>query len=124
MLVANGGGALVAIIGYTLLAPGFGVPGVLAAMVAGHLVRLAIFLKSGHELAPVRYPIGAAVAVFAIAAAAVAFAPQPTAITARALWSVLAVLCTCAAILALRLVVIPGGLLTLARRRMADVGIP
>ena len=123
VLAANASGALVAIAGYAVLAPSYGVPGVIAATIAGHVVRLALFLKSGHALAPIRYPFAAAAAVFAIAAAAIMVAPPPSAIAARALWSILAVLGTCAAILGLKLVIVPRSLLTSALRRMANAGI-
>lgn len=123
VLLANGSGAVVAILGYALFAPSYGVPGVIAATIAGHIVRLVIFLKSGEALAPIRYPFAAAVAVFVLAAALVVLAPPPTELAARVLWSLLAAICTAAAILGLRLVVVPRSLFSSAFWRRADAGI-
>ena len=123
VLAANGAGALLAIAGYMLLIPLYGVPGVLAAMLAGHSLRLTIFLKSGRELAPIPYPFAAAIAVSIFAVAAVVVAPPASDIVARALWSVPAVIFTGAAMIGLRLAPVPAILENMARRRMADAGI-
>lgn len=122
VLAANSCGAVVAVAGYAIVTPSFGVPGVIGATIAGHLVRLAVFLRTGHALAPIRYPFAAAAAVLVLAAAAVAFAPPASQFAARAVWSVLAVAWTGAAIIGLRLIVVPRPLLTSAWRRLADGG--
>ena len=122
VLIANGCGALVAVGGYAALAPEFGVPGVLAATVMGHIVRLGIFLKSGHALAPIRYPFAAGAAVFALAVMAIVYAPPASAVTDRVVWSACAVVLVAAVILALRLVPMPRFLLTSRRGGLADGG--
>ena len=123
VLAANSCGAVVAVAGYAILTPTFGVPGVIGATIAGHLMRLAVFLHTGHALAPIRYPFAAAAAVFMLAATAIAFAPPASQLVARTVWSVLAVAGTCAAISGLRLVVVPWSQITLVWRRLADARV-
>jgi O-antigen/teichoic acid export membrane protein len=84
----NATGAAVAVNGYALLVPHFGVSGVLAAMIAGHLVRLAL----------------------------------PANVLARAAWSVAAFATVGIALLALRLIPIPGRVLP-KRLRSLDYAI-
>jgi O-antigen/teichoic acid export membrane protein len=103
---ANASGAAVAIIGYALLVPQFGVAGVLAAMIAGHLTRLVVFVRIGRNIAPIRYPALPALAAAALAVAAVYIAPDSA--VARIGWSAAAVLMVAAVLLAFRLITIPG----------------
>jgi O-antigen/teichoic acid export membrane protein len=120
VLVANGSGALVAVCGYAALAPSFGVAGVLAATVVGHVVRLAIFLKSGHELAPIPYPFGAAVAVSILAILVIATAPTAAAVVDRVVWSICGAGLVATVMVGSRLVPMPHVLPTLGRGRLAD----
>jgi O-antigen/teichoic acid export membrane protein len=103
---ANASGAAVAIIGYAILVPPFGVAGVLAAMIAGHLTRLALFARIGRNIAPIRYPALPALTAAALAVAAVYFAPDGA--VARVAWSAAAFTTVAMVLLGLRLIIIPG----------------
>ncbi len=105
----NASGAAVAVIGYGLLVPHFGVAGVLGAMIAGHLMRLALFVRIGREVAPIRYPALPALAAAILAVAAVWLAPVD--VWARIGWSVAAFATVALALLALQLVKIPSSVL-------------
>lgn len=107
VLGANLAGAIAALAGYVFLTAPFGVAGVITAMMMGQLVRLGVFLWSGRKLAPVPYPFVAATLVFSVSAAAIAWAPGPSAIIARTAWSVLALTCVCALMVSLRLLHVP-----------------
>ena len=63
VLAVNASGAAVALTGYSLLIQPFGVWGAIAATIAGHSARLALYLWSGRREAPIRYPWGLAVAL-------------------------------------------------------------
>jgi len=65
----------VAIIGYALLIPRFGVPGAIAATVLAQGVRLVVFAILSQRRARAEYPHGA-VALLALATAAAAAIPQ------------------------------------------------
>ena len=69
-LAVNSAGALVALAGYVLLVPAFGVLGAIAATIAAHAVRLAAYLAMGQRRAPVPYQFGAILAMVATAAPA------------------------------------------------------
>lgn len=120
VLAANIAGALVAVAGYAVLTPHFGVAAVIAGMIVGHLARLALFLWAGHELAPIAYPVVPALAVFVLAAAAVWFAPDPTALLARFAWTTLSVAAVIAALIGVGLLRVPEAWLRALTRRHAD----
>ena len=111
VFAANAAGAATAIVGYWLLVAPFGVPGVLAAMIAGHLVRLTMFTVIGRTIAPIRYPVLPGLAAAAGAVAAIWFAPATTDVLARVLWSAVAIPAVVSGMLALRLIGIPAGVL-------------
>jgi O-antigen/teichoic acid export membrane protein len=54
-LVINGCGAAIALAGYILLAPAWGVSGAIAATIAGHSVRLLAYVLHGARHAPIPY---------------------------------------------------------------------
>lgn len=56
VLGVNASGAAVALTGYALLIGPFGVWGAIAATIAGHSTRVALYLVSGRKDAPIRYP--------------------------------------------------------------------
>jgi O-antigen/teichoic acid export membrane protein len=118
----NATGAAVAVNLYALFVPHFGVPGVLGAMIAGHLVRLALFLRIGCASAPIRYPSAAALSAAALTVAAVWLAPEPSRLLARTAWSAVAFITVTMAVLALRLIVIPAHVLP-KRLRSLDYAI-
>ncbi len=120
VLFANFAGALVAVAGYALLAPHYGVAGIIAAMIAGHLARLGLFLWVGHEAAPIQYPALSAVLVFIIAASAVWLAPSPAAIVARGAWTALSVVVVVALLIACGLVRVPVARIPQSLRGVAD----
>jgi O-antigen/teichoic acid export membrane protein len=74
-LLANGIAALVALAGYALLIPPFGVPGTLAATLIAQAVRFGVFLALSQRRAPIAYPLGR-VALLAAAAALAAAGMQ------------------------------------------------
>jgi O-antigen/teichoic acid export membrane protein len=104
----NAAGAAVAVLGYAVLVPEFGVAGVLAAMIVGHVVRLALFARIGRDVAPIRYPVLPALAAAVLSVLAVSFAPAATALVARIAWSAVAFASVGGVLMALRLIVIPG----------------
>jgi O-antigen/teichoic acid export membrane protein len=106
VLGVNTSGALVAVAGYAFLVPAFGVSGVLGAMIAGHLVRLALFAHIGRDIAPIRFPVLSGLISAALAVAAVWLAPVD--VVSRIAWSIAALLVVAITLLALRLIVIPG----------------
>jgi O-antigen/teichoic acid export membrane protein len=125
VLATNVAGALAAVAGYALLTPVYGVPGAIAAMIAGHVVRLSLFLWLGRELAPIRYPVLPAAIVLAVCVGAIWLAPASTAIAARLAWTSLAVVVVAALQVALGLLRIPLAFLPASLRRPADaVGRP
>jgi O-antigen/teichoic acid export membrane protein len=105
-LLANGIAAGVAVAGYLLLIPPFGVAGTLAATLVAQGVRFAIFLRLSQRIAPVAYPLGrvAALAVASVAAVAALGGLPPVGATMAGA-AALAVLAGLA--LALRLVPLP-----------------
>jgi hypothetical protein len=116
VLGVNASGAAVAVVGYALAVPQFGVPGVLGAMIAGHLTRLALFAHIGRVVAPIHYPVLPAVAVASLAVVAVWLAPAD--IFARIGWSAAAFISVALALMALRLLVVPGVVLPTRFRRI------
>ena len=123
VLQANVVGALTGIAGYALLAPTYGIPGVIAATAVGQSVRLTVALWTGYALAPIPYPIVASTTVFALAAAAVWFAPDPSALGARILWTGLTVTGIAAVMVALRLLRIPQDYMPQPLRRYLNAGV-
>lgn len=117
VLGANASGALVAIAGYALFTAPWGIPGIIAAMILGHLTRLVLFLKLGRELAPIRYPVVPAVVVFLLAAVTVGVAPEPSQIVARLAWSAVAGIAVTAALIGSGLLQIPESLLPRSLRK-------
>lgn len=73
-LMVNGGAAVVALAGYLLLIPGYGVPGAVAATVAAQAARLALFHALSQRRVCLSYPLGAIGMVAALSAAAAALA--------------------------------------------------
>ena len=72
VLAVNTAGAAVALAGYIALIQPYGVWGAIAATVAGHSTRLALYLASGRRDAPIRYPWGLAAALVGAVALLVA----------------------------------------------------
>ena len=106
VLAVNLSGASLSVLGYLLLTHPFGVYGVLAAMIAGHVLRLALFLWIGRSVAPIDYPYISAVVSFLLAAGSVGWAPDAAQATFRIVWSVLATAAVTTALLHTRLLVI------------------
>ena len=107
----NASGAAIAVIGYAVSVPHFGVAGILAAMTAGHVVRLALFARIGRDVAPIRYPVLPALAAAVLSVSAVWLAPAATEVVARVAWSAVAFLSVGMVLVASRLLIIPGSLL-------------
>lgn len=74
-LVVNAAGAVVALIGYILFVPRYGVEGAIGATIAGHAVRLVLFVAYGRKRAPAPYRYGLICIMAAIATGAVINAP-------------------------------------------------
>lgn len=92
VLLVNTLGALVALALYALLIPAYGAFGAVAATIAGHLVRLWLFLLLGRERAPVQYAWGPFLAACALATALVAVAPPADALVLRGSWALAALM--------------------------------
>ncbi len=78
VLGVNSAGAAVALAGYVALTQPFGVWGAIAATIAGHGARLALYLHLGRVDAPIPYPWRLAAALFGLVAflvVGVKFAP-------------------------------------------------
>jgi len=75
LLIVNGAGGLVALAGYAALVPLLGIEGAIAATVAGHLLRIALFLRLGRSAAPIIYPIGRVALLALFVAGLVAIRP-------------------------------------------------
>jgi O-antigen/teichoic acid export membrane protein len=86
VLTVNGAGAAAAIAGYGLLIPSQGVMGAIEATMLAHLVRLALFLWLGREIAPVPYPWGRAAVAACFVMGAVVLAPPASALLLRSFW--------------------------------------
>ena len=56
MLLINSVCAIVALTGYWLFVPDFGIVGAIAATIAAQALRLVLFVTIGHHAAPIPYP--------------------------------------------------------------------
>ena len=56
VLLINSSCAAVALTGYWLLVPGYGIVGAIAATIAAQALRLVLFVTIGHHAAPIPYP--------------------------------------------------------------------
>lgn len=90
VLAVNASGALIAVSGYALTAESFGVAGIIGSTIAGHVVRLALFLVIGHARAPIPYPVLRAGLLIIGVLSAIWLAPDVVAVSARLGWSVAA----------------------------------
>lgn len=123
VLQANVAGAMTGIAGYALLAPSYGIPGVILATAAGQTVRLSISLWTGYALAPIPYPVVSSAVVFVLAAASIWLAPDPASLGARIVWTALAVTGIAAVMIALRLLRIPEDYMPQPLRRYLYAGV-
>ncbi len=57
ILLVNGAGGIVAVIGYMLFVPYFGIYGAILATIAGHSTRILLFVILGKKTAPIQYPL-------------------------------------------------------------------
>jgi O-antigen/teichoic acid export membrane protein len=122
VLAVNACGALAAIAGYFALTPVFGINGIIAAMIVGHVVRLGLFLWLGQKAVPMAYPVVAAGIILSMAFLAVWLAPTASHIIARVGWSFVVGLAVSSAFVALGLVEFPARLLSRLSRRAAHAG--
>lgn len=99
--------AFIAISGYFLLIPIYGVYGVLAAMAIGQVSRFSLHLWFGQELAPLPYPWLAAILSIAVAVGLVIIAPPNDWIMWRFLYTFLALAMIASTILLTGLVRVP-----------------
>jgi O-antigen/teichoic acid export membrane protein len=76
-LLANGTAALVALTGYALLIPRFGVEGTLAATLLAQAVRFFLFLSLSQRRAPLPYPLARIALLAGAATLCVAAMPPP-----------------------------------------------
>lgn len=83
-------GGLIAVTGYLTLAPNFGIPGIIAAMIAGNLVRFALHLRIGNRLAPIRYPWFGAATSLVVMLLLVTIAPAADQMILRTAYTALA----------------------------------
>ena len=59
VLAVNGAAAVVAVAGYLLLIPSYGIEGAIAATILAHFLRIGLFIWLGHKSAPIAYPFAA-----------------------------------------------------------------
>lgn len=84
----NGAAAGVALVLLVFLVAPFGVGGALAAMIAGHAVRLALFVATTRREIGFRFPAARALSALALSAAAAAAVPQSFTPIGHVAWSV------------------------------------
>lgn len=121
VLAIDAAGAALAITGFIVLIPMFGVWGAVYAILGGHMFRLAAFFIVGHALAPLKWPWSRAVIAVAAALALELLAPSPTNQIASIIWCLIAMPALAALLLQLRLVTLPDGWVDLAMARVRDV---
>jgi O-antigen/teichoic acid export membrane protein len=90
VLTINGLGALVALIGYFLLVPHFGVYGAILATVAGQTTRLGLYLAFGRRVAPIPYSWGTLAAVVLINAMLIYFVRGATSMSSQIVYLIVA----------------------------------
>ena len=56
VLLINGSCAMVALVGYWLFVPDYGIVGAIGATIAAQALRLVLFVTIGHHAAPIPYP--------------------------------------------------------------------
>lgn len=118
VLAVNCAGAVAAVAGYLMLTGKLGVFGVVASMITGHIVRLALFIYLGREVAPIRYPWLSASAMLALGGAAVCLAPGPSMVVARIAWTILSVALSLVVLVGLGLLRVPAVWLPSSIRRV------
>lgn len=123
VLQANVAGAITGIAGYALLAPSFGIAGVITATAVGQIVRLAIALRTGYALAPIPYPVISSVIVFGLAAAAIWLAPDASQTWTRIVWTALSVAAIATVLVAAGMLRIPESSLPHPLRRYLNAGV-
>jgi O-antigen/teichoic acid export membrane protein len=87
VLAVNAGAAGVALAGYVLLIPAWGVHGAIAATLVAQAARLLAFWALGRQLAPLAYRGAAVVLMAGLGALAVALAPDADRILERVAWT-------------------------------------
>jgi len=81
---------LVALIGYFLLVPHFGVYGAILATVAGQTTRLGLYLAFGRRVAPIPYSWGTLAAVVLINAMLIYFVRGATSMSSQIVYLIVA----------------------------------
>lgn len=103
--------ALVAVIGYFLLIPTWGINGSIAALGIAFCLRILLYVIAGNRFHPIPYNFGAAGVAIAVGITLVCLAPDPTRVLARFAWSVMTGGALIALILHLKLIKVPDAVL-------------
>jgi O-antigen/teichoic acid export membrane protein len=90
VMVINAAGAAIALTGYIVLVPHYGVAGAIAATLAGQSLRFILFALHGHKRAPIPYPIPAIAWIVALALLAFAAAPPVSLVAVNVMWMIAA----------------------------------
>ena len=103
--------ALVAVMGYLLLIPTWGIAGSIVALGIAFSLRVFLYVIAGNRLHHIPYNFGAAAIAMAVGIVLVWLAPSPDYMLARFVWSVLAGCALIALILHLKLIKLPDSVL-------------
>ncbi len=87
VMAVNGISAAVTLLLYALLIPVYGVFGAIAATLAGQIIRLALFVKLGHQHAPIAFPWPAVLAAGGVSGGLLTLAPAADQELWRLLWA-------------------------------------
>ena len=86
VLAINSAAAVVAVAGYVLFIPSYGIAGALGATIAGQVLRLALFVVLGRREAPIEYPFLHGTVLLLVGLVVVSAAPAPGALIINAAW--------------------------------------
>lgn len=109
VLMIDCAGAALAIVGFWLLIPLYGVWGAIGSIILGQTLRLGLYIVDGAKLAPIQYPWARTGLAAAVAIALVAFAPGAETPWLRVAWSAMAALLFVSLAVRLGLTPLPAG---------------
>ncbi len=104
ILLVNGVGCVVAVIGYMLFVPPMGIYGAILATMAGHGMRIALFSVLGRKTAPIAYPIARFSIILLIAALLIYVRPDVDQVLMQMIFSIFSLSLILMASMALNLV--------------------
>lgn len=87
VLGVNGAAAVVALGGYLLLIPEYGIMGAVGATIFAHVLRIGLFVALGRKEAPIAFPFVQAALLGTVGALLVLYAPEPAQIAWNIAWT-------------------------------------